>query len=146
MNRNLVGSTYGRFCIKFPQSRMKGERHRLSPPTEPLVNVATRPYSLLSNCLIFRATEIVEQLPLCRTIELSDSRTIRSSNCRTKELSDHNYALVSIRSISFSNFNFFSKNNFEENGTKVGRIVINIIGNFHFIQKFKMAAKPIILK
>jgi hypothetical protein len=24
-NRNLVGSTYGRFCIKFPQSRMKGE-------------------------------------------------------------------------------------------------------------------------
>jgi hypothetical protein len=27
MNRNLVGSTYGRFCIKFPQSRMKGERH-----------------------------------------------------------------------------------------------------------------------
>jgi hypothetical protein len=31
MNRNLVGSTYGRFCIKFPQNRMKGERHRLSP-------------------------------------------------------------------------------------------------------------------
>jgi hypothetical protein len=31
MNRSLVGSTYGRFCIKFPQSTMKGERHRLSP-------------------------------------------------------------------------------------------------------------------
>ena len=31
MNQNLVGSTYGRFCIKFPQSTMKGERHRLSP-------------------------------------------------------------------------------------------------------------------
>ena len=31
MNRNLVGNTYGRVCIKFPQSRMKGERHRLSP-------------------------------------------------------------------------------------------------------------------
>jgi hypothetical protein len=30
MNWYLVGSTYGRFCIKFPQSRMKGERHRLS--------------------------------------------------------------------------------------------------------------------
>jgi hypothetical protein len=30
MNQNLVGSTYGRLCIKFPQSRMKGERHRLS--------------------------------------------------------------------------------------------------------------------
>jgi hypothetical protein len=29
-DQNLVGSTYGRFCIKFPQSRMKGERHRLS--------------------------------------------------------------------------------------------------------------------
>ena len=29
MNQNLVGSIhmYGRFCIKFPQSRMKGERH-----------------------------------------------------------------------------------------------------------------------
>jgi hypothetical protein len=26
----LVGSTYGRCCIKFPQSRMKGERHWLS--------------------------------------------------------------------------------------------------------------------
>jgi hypothetical protein len=34
MISNLVGSTYGRFCIKFPQNRMKGERHR---PTEPLV-------------------------------------------------------------------------------------------------------------
>jgi hypothetical protein len=33
MNRNLEGSIYmyRRFCIKFPQSRMKGERHRLSP-------------------------------------------------------------------------------------------------------------------
>jgi hypothetical protein len=31
MNRYFVGNTYGRFCIKFPQSRMKGERHRLSP-------------------------------------------------------------------------------------------------------------------
>ena len=30
MNRNLVGSTNRRFCIKFPQNRMKGERHRLS--------------------------------------------------------------------------------------------------------------------
>jgi hypothetical protein len=31
-NRNFVGAPigYGRFCIKFPQSRMKGERHRLS--------------------------------------------------------------------------------------------------------------------
>jgi hypothetical protein len=33
MNRNLVGSIYmyGRFCIKFPQSTMKGERHKRSP-------------------------------------------------------------------------------------------------------------------
>jgi hypothetical protein len=40
MNRKMVGSTYGRFCIKFPQRRMKGERHRLSAQaqaTEPLV-------------------------------------------------------------------------------------------------------------
>jgi hypothetical protein len=33
MNQNLVGSTYGRFCIKFSQNRMKGVRHRLSEPT-----------------------------------------------------------------------------------------------------------------
>jgi len=32
MNRNLVGSTYGMLCIKFPKKRMKGE------PTEPLVS------------------------------------------------------------------------------------------------------------
>jgi hypothetical protein len=25
MNRNVVGSTYGRFCIKFLQNRMKAE-------------------------------------------------------------------------------------------------------------------------
>ena len=30
MNRNLVGNTHGMFCIKFPQNRMKGERHRAS--------------------------------------------------------------------------------------------------------------------
>jgi hypothetical protein len=30
MNQNLVGTTYGRFGIKFSQSRLKGERHRLS--------------------------------------------------------------------------------------------------------------------
>ena len=28
---------YGRFCIKFPQNRMKGERHIQAQPTEPLV-------------------------------------------------------------------------------------------------------------
>jgi hypothetical protein len=26
MNRNLVGSAYVRFCIRFPQNKMKGER------------------------------------------------------------------------------------------------------------------------
>ena len=33
MNRNFVGSIYmyERLCIKFPQSRMKGEQHRFSP-------------------------------------------------------------------------------------------------------------------
>jgi len=31
MNRDLVGSTYGMPYINFPQSRMNGERHRLSP-------------------------------------------------------------------------------------------------------------------
>jgi len=31
INQNVVGSTYGRFCIKFPEIRMKGERHRLNP-------------------------------------------------------------------------------------------------------------------
>ena len=34
MNRNLVGSIYmyGRLFIKFPRSRMKGERHRWAEP------------------------------------------------------------------------------------------------------------------
>jgi hypothetical protein len=38
MNRNLVRSIYmyGRLCIKFPQSRMKGEQ-TWARPTEPLV-------------------------------------------------------------------------------------------------------------
>ena len=27
MKRNLVGSIYGRFCIRFPQNGMTGERH-----------------------------------------------------------------------------------------------------------------------
>ena len=33
MHRNLIGSIYiyGRLCINFPQSRMKGERHRFRP-------------------------------------------------------------------------------------------------------------------
>ena len=31
INWNLVGSTYGRLCIKYPQSKLKGERHRLNP-------------------------------------------------------------------------------------------------------------------
>jgi hypothetical protein len=30
---------YGRFCIKFPQSRMKGERHRFSPLSLYLYNL-----------------------------------------------------------------------------------------------------------
>jgi hypothetical protein len=29
MNRNLVGSIYGMFCIKFPENRMKSERRTL---------------------------------------------------------------------------------------------------------------------
>jgi hypothetical protein len=32
MNWNLVGHTYGSFCIKFAQNRMKGERHRTAEP------------------------------------------------------------------------------------------------------------------
>jgi hypothetical protein len=31
INWNLVGSIYERFSIKFPQNKMIGERHRLSP-------------------------------------------------------------------------------------------------------------------
>jgi hypothetical protein len=41
MNRNLVGSIYmyGRLCIKFPQSRMKGERHRLSSSSNSQISI-----------------------------------------------------------------------------------------------------------
>ena len=37
----LIGSIYmyGRFCIKFPQSRMKGERHRLSSLSHHLASI-----------------------------------------------------------------------------------------------------------
>jgi 3-methyladenine DNA glycosylase Tag len=40
MNRNLVGITYGRFCIKFLQSRMKGEQHRQKLNTEPSIGAS----------------------------------------------------------------------------------------------------------
>ena len=51
MNRNLVGSTYERFCIKFPQSRMKGERRRLSPLSLKFLNVPY--YIFLCNMLTY---------------------------------------------------------------------------------------------
>ena len=52
MNRNLVGSIYmyGRFCIKFLQSRMKGERHRLS--------WILKPYLLSQKCKIYVINDI----------------------------------------------------------------------------------------
>jgi hypothetical protein len=40
MNQNLMGSTYGRFCIKVPHSRMKGLATQ-AQPTEPLVYSAS---------------------------------------------------------------------------------------------------------
>jgi hypothetical protein len=47
MNQNLVGSIYmyGRFCIKFPQSRMKGQ------PTEPPVTFCV---VLIQSIVIFK--------------------------------------------------------------------------------------------
>jgi hypothetical protein len=66
MNRNLVGSTYGRFCIKFPQSRMKDERHR----TEPLVYklITTTMYfkgqTYKENCIFYYALELLFHLVL----------------------------------------------------------------------------------
>ena len=51
MNRYLVGSTYGRFCIKFPQSRIKGEWQRLSSAlAEPLVFSSPDPKGHVSYC------------------------------------------------------------------------------------------------
>ena len=50
MNWNLIGSTYGRFCIKFPQSRMKGERHRLSPLAPSLFFIQ---FQICSFCKMF---------------------------------------------------------------------------------------------
>jgi hypothetical protein len=32
MNKDLVGSTYGKFCIRFPQNRMKGEQQSVLAP------------------------------------------------------------------------------------------------------------------
>ena len=56
MNRNLVGSTYGRFCIKFPQSRMKGERQ--AQPTEPLVLVSKWIATVSSEGVVIDQTNI----------------------------------------------------------------------------------------
>jgi hypothetical protein len=50
LNRHLAGSTYERFCIKFPQNKMAGERHKLCPPTMFFVQRG-------------RNEEIVEMLP-----------------------------------------------------------------------------------
>ena len=50
MKRNLVESTYGRFCIKFPQSRMKDERH---PSHQFLVCLKGSCQHLLSSCVNF---------------------------------------------------------------------------------------------
>jgi hypothetical protein len=32
MNKNLVGNTYGKFCMKFPQNRMKSEQQSVLDP------------------------------------------------------------------------------------------------------------------
>jgi hypothetical protein len=32
MKKNLVGSTYGKFCIRFPQNRMKSEQQSVLAP------------------------------------------------------------------------------------------------------------------
>ena len=68
MNQSLVGSIYmyGRFCIKFPQSRMKSERHRLSPLSlqyslwfDSIVarNVGQQAYRTFYNLLTINKTE-----------------------------------------------------------------------------------------
>jgi hypothetical protein len=54
MSRYLVGSTYGRFCIKFPQSRMKDERHRLSTLSlYSVFNKSRKPANFAVYCGIF---------------------------------------------------------------------------------------------
>jgi hypothetical protein len=32
MNKHLVGSTYGKYCIRFPQNRMKDEQQSVLAP------------------------------------------------------------------------------------------------------------------
>ena len=60
MNRNLMGSTYGRFCIKFPQSRMKGERHRLSPLSLQFLYTVTSFLSLFPySCNVYTSVFLV---------------------------------------------------------------------------------------
>ena len=65
MNRNLVGSTYGRFCIKFPQNERWVTQ---AQPTEPLVSIFsyTRvlvhyPYKLFIS--IFSYTRVLVHYP-----------------------------------------------------------------------------------
>ena len=80
MNRNLVGSTYGRFCIKFPQSRMKGERHRLSPLNLQFHNGKESNGSVMKSTYIQLETNDVSRSPGQKSDELLVSLSILSSH------------------------------------------------------------------
>jgi hypothetical protein len=38
MNKHLVGSTYGKYCIRFPQNRMKDEQQKRTLKCEKLTD------------------------------------------------------------------------------------------------------------
>ena len=62
MNRNLVESTYGWFFIRFPQSRMKGERHRLSPQCR-------QASSIIWSCLFSLFFCVIHDIIVCIYVE-----------------------------------------------------------------------------
>ena len=72
MNRNFVGSTYRRFCIKFPQNRMKDEQTQ-APPTEPLVEESSH--------LIFQKNNFIRYLHLVEKCSVSCVQYWQLASC-----------------------------------------------------------------
>ena len=62
---------------------------------------------ILTLLLSYLKGESEKQTHLCRTIELSDYRAVRLSDCRTSGLSDYSYAPTCDRSVVFPGYSGF---------------------------------------
>ena len=120
MNRNLVGSTYERLCIKFSQSRMKGERHRLKKvanircfiliAVEIFHNIIRKQPRTKENTSLFDFLASSKDSMLTRAIFIRpDSELIRESVCTCAKLfvDDENVHMAHIESWKNKNIDGF---------------------------------------